>query len=126
MKTEIKGLHAILAVIAMIVFIALFKMYSVMLFLLQEKTIVSQNLDKVVSLQEQQRVHINITCTGLPRERRRIAELGQNVTDEQWLQVLQCMYERERKLVGVYALHVSKSGGRSRYISFRSNILYIE
>ena len=52
-------------------------------------------------------------CTGKPQERRQLAELGDDTTKDQWLEMKRCMEEREEELVGVYSLHVSKSGGTS-------------
>lgn len=51
-------------------------------------------------------------CTGVPFQRRELAALGTQVTDQEWLQMKNCTKRREESLSGVYALHVSKSGGR--------------
>jgi len=52
-----------------------------------------------------------VDCNGTPQERRELVLSGNSVTKDQWLKVIKCTNKRENKLVGYYALHVSKSGG---------------
>jgi hypothetical protein len=60
----------------------------------------------------------NAICTGKPIERRRLASIGALATQEDWLQFIKCSKNRIKKLVGYYALHVSKSGGMYTFYSF--------
>ncbi len=57
------------------------------------------------------RTRMHSQCTGKPQERRKLAALGNRTTKQQWMQMKECMERRERALSGIYALHVSKSGG---------------
>jgi hypothetical protein len=53
-----------------------------------------------------------IECiAGISQKRRQLAKIGKNATKEQWLNMMECMEEREMNSTGIYALHVSKSGG---------------
>lgn len=50
-------------------------------------------------------------CNGSPQERRSLVEKGNSTTEQDWLDIIECVEERKKKIVGFYALHVSKSGG---------------
>ena len=53
-----------------------------------------------------------IEYNGTPKMRRSLAELGENaVPDAMWTKMTTSVIAREKSLDGVYALHVSKSGG---------------
>jgi hypothetical protein len=56
---------------------------------------------------------IELKCTGTPQERRALASLGDSVSPDRWREMMLCMMKRERTLMGMFALHISKSGGTS-------------
>ena len=50
-------------------------------------------------------------CNVTPEERRDLALKGESATENEWKVMSASILEQEKKTSGVYALHVSKSGG---------------
>lgn len=51
------------------------------------------------------------SCSGTPRERRQLASLGSSTTNTQWVEMGECIAEREKTITGFFATHIAKNGG---------------
>ena len=55
---------------------------------------------------------ISNSRNGTPQQRRKLAALGSSsISDVMWRKMASAYIEREKNLDGIFALHVSKSGG---------------
>jgi hypothetical protein len=68
---------------------------------------------------------LTLPCTGTPQERRALASLGDAVSSQKWRDMTHCMINRERRLKGIFALHVSKSGGTSLCNAFKTEQCFV-
>lgn len=82
------------------------------------------NLNHIPSWSNQSTSSI-IKCTGTPEERRALALLGDSVSPKRWRDMTQCMIDREKTLTGVFALHISKSGGTSLCNLFKTEKCFV-
>jgi len=53
------------------------------------------------------------------------ARLGESASSQQWREMTPCMIDREESLMGIFALHISKSGGTSLCNAFKNEQCFI-
>jgi hypothetical protein len=91
--------------------------------LLDENQIIDDKHEMSLGIKKNESTSYNNTaslivskCNGNPSERRRLVEKGNDATEQDWLDIIECVEERKKKTIGYYALHVSKSGGKYFYL----------
>ncbi len=87
--------------------------------LIDEKLVIDNKKEVPLSIEKNESSSNNTTislivseCNGSPQERRSLVEKESSATEQDWLHMIECVEERTKKMVGFFALHVSKSGGK--------------